>query len=222
MSARPRSAPDRVRVWARRVLMIALPVLLVGVLVAGFALAPTPATRHAGRPTASDGLLPPSRARLPRPPALIPVSTEATARTHASLTQRFRSPEARGGVGDPERAPSPRSSVGAMLAVAKRFAAAYMPYQIGRLSEWAREAIKGTCTLAFAHYLLSRPAEQSPLLTAHPSDAETYHVASANVAAGSNRVSVSYFSEQDRADTGAFLLTFAHRHGRWLVAALET
>jgi len=33
---------------------------------------------------------------------------------------------------------------------------------------------------------------------------------------------VSYVSDQDRADTGAFLLTLAHRHGRWLVAALET
>ena len=83
-------------------------------------------------------------------------------------------------------------------------------------------AIKRTCTPAFAHYLLSRPAEQSPLLSAHPTDAETYRVASVNLAAGSNRVSVSYVSEQDRADTGAFLLTLAHRHGRWLVAALET
>ncbi len=109
-----------------------------------------------------------------------------------------------------------------MLAVAKRFAAAYMPYQVGRLRGWARTAIKRTCTPAFAHYLLSRPAEQSPLLSAHPTDAETYRVASVNLAAGSNRVSVSYVSEQDPADTGAFLLTFAHRHGRWLVAALET
>ena len=109
-----------------------------------------------------------------------------------------------------------------MLAVAARFAAAYMPYQVGRLPGWARAAIERTCTPAFAHYLLSRPAEQSPLLSAHPTDAETYRVASVNLAAGSNRVSVSYVSEQDRADTGAFLLTLAHRHGRWLVAALET
>ena len=112
--------------------------------------------------------------------------------------------------------------MGARLAVAARFAAAYMPYQIGRLPGWARAAIKRTCTPAFAHYLLSRPAEQSPLLTAHPTDAEAYRVASVNLAAGSNRVSVSYVSEQDRADTGAFLLTLAQRHGRWLVAALET
>ena len=109
-----------------------------------------------------------------------------------------------------------------MLTVAARFAAAYMPYQIGRLPSWARAAIKRTCTPAFAHYLLSRPAEEAPLLSAHPADAETYRVASVNLAAGSNRASVSYVSDQDRADTGAFLLTLAHRHGRWLVAALET
>ena len=79
-----------------------------------------------------------------------------------------------------------------MLAVARRFAAAYMPYQVGRLPGWARVAIRRTCTPAFARYLLSRPAEPSPLLSAHPTDAETYQVASVNLAAGSNRVSVSY------------------------------
>ena len=109
-----------------------------------------------------------------------------------------------------------------MLAVAKRFAAAYMPYQVGRLPGWALMAIKRTCAPAFAHYLLSRPAQQSPLLSAHPTDAETYRVASVNLAASPNRVSVSYVSEQDRADTGAFLLTLTHRHGRWVIAALET
>jgi hypothetical protein len=139
-----------------------------------------------------------------------------------SRTVRFLGRGAPGGVGNPERPPSPGSPAGAMLAVAKRFAAAYMPYQIGRLPGWARTEIKRTCTLAFAHYLLSRPAQQSPLLSAHPTDAETYRVASFNLAAGSNRVSVSCVSEQDRADTGAFLLTLTQRHGRWVVAALET
>jgi hypothetical protein len=109
-----------------------------------------------------------------------------------------------------------------MLAVAKRFAAAYMPYQVGRLPGWARAAIERACTTRFAHYLLSRPAEQSPLLRAHPTDAETYRVASVNLATGSKRVSVSYISQQDRADTGAFLLTLARHRGHWLVAALET
>ena len=150
------------------------------------------------------------------------MSTEATASTRTSRTPRFPSPGAQGGVGDPERPPSPRSAAGRMLAVARLFAAAYMPYQVGRLPGWARAAIKRTCTPAFAHYLLSRPAEQSPLLRAYPADVETYRVASVNLAAGPHRVSVSYVSKRDRADTGAFLLTLAHRHSRWLVAALET
>ena len=94
-----------------------------------------------------------------------------------------------------------------MLAVARRFAAAYMPYQVGRLPGWARAAINRTCTPEFAHYLLARPAEPSPLLSAHPNDAETSRVASVNLAVGAHRVSVSYVSQQDRADTGAFLLT---------------
>ena len=109
-----------------------------------------------------------------------------------------------------------------MLAVARRFAAAYMPYQVGRLPGWARAAINRTCTPAFAHYLLARPAEPSPLLSAHPTDAETYRVASVNLATGTDRVSISYVSQQDRADTGAFLLTLTKRQGRWLVAGLET
>jgi hypothetical protein len=108
-----------------------------------------------------------------------------------------------------------------MLAVARRFAAAYMPYQVGRLPGWARAAIRRACTPAFAHYLLSRPAEQSPLLSAHPNDAETYRVASVNLAAGTHHVFVSYVSQQDRSDTGAFLLTLAQRRGRWLIAGLE-
>ena len=55
-----------------------------------------------------------------------------------------------------------------MLAVARAFAVAYMPYQVGRLPGWARAAIKRTCSREFANYLLSRPAEQSPLLQRAP------------------------------------------------------
>ena len=97
-----------------------------------------------------------------------------------------------------------------------------MPYQVGRLPGWVRAAIKRTCSREFADYLLSRPAERSPLLSAHPTDAESYRVTSVNLAAGTDRVSVSWVSEQDRADTGAFLLTLTRRYGRWLVDGLET
>jgi hypothetical protein len=109
-----------------------------------------------------------------------------------------------------------------MLAIARRFAIAYMPYQIGRLPRWARAAITRTCTPAFARYLLAHPPRQIPLLTAHPNDVETYRVASVNLAASADRTAVSYVSAQDPADTGAFLVTLAERHGRWLVAGLDT
>ena len=225
MTARARTGRDRAPILAKRGVMLAVPVLLVGVLVAGFALAPTPPGRPAGRRTAGDGILPPARAAGLRPPAAVVQSTQATAHSVMARPERpvsARSAHAGDGVGDPERPPSPRSSLGQMLAIARAFAVAYMPYQVGRLPGWVRAAIKRTCTPGLAHYLLSRPAEQSPLLSAHPTDAETYRVASVNLAAGSNRVSVSYVSEQDRADTGAFLLTLARHRGRWLVVALET
>ena len=109
-----------------------------------------------------------------------------------------------------------------MLAPARRFALAYMAYEIGRLPRWARAEIARTCTPAFARYLLGHPARQTPLLAAHPNDVKTYRVASVNLAADANRVSVSYVSVQDRADTGAFLVTLAKRRGRWLVAGLDT
>ena len=59
-------------------------------------------------------------------------------------------------------------------------------------------------------------------MAAHPNDVETYRVASVNLAAGVDRVSVSYVSVQDHADTGAFLQTLAKRHGRWVIAGLDT
>ena len=44
-----------------------------------------------------------------------------------------------------------------MLAVARRFAVAYMPYQVGRLPRWARTAIERTCTPG-VRALPARPA----------------------------------------------------------------
>ena len=165
MSARPRSALDRVPVWARRGVMIALP--LVSVWGAGRRVSPRP---HPSHPPRQPNRASTSIAGPTLPPARPdPVSTEATASARPGRPRRFLGTGARGGLGDPERPPSPRSPAGAMLAVAARFAAAYMPYQIGRLPGWARAAaMERTCTPAFAHYLLSRPAEQSPLQSAHP------------------------------------------------------
>ena len=225
MTARARSAVDRAPIVARRGVMLAVPLLLAGVLVAGFALAPTPAGRPASRRTASDGILPPARAPGPRPPGPAAPTTQTTAHSVTARPERpigARSARGSEGVGDPERPPSPRSSSGEMLPIARAFAVTYMPYQVGRLPGWVRAAIRRTCSREFADYLLSRPAEQPPLVSAHPRDAETYRVVSVNLATGTNRVSVSYVSEQDRADTGAFLLAFTRRYGRWFVDGLET
>lgn len=225
MTAPARRALDDPPIIARRGVLLAVPLLLVGVLVAGFALAPTPTGRRATGRTASDGILPPARAPGPRPPVAVAQTTHITAHVVTARGERrisARSERGGEGVGDPERPPSPRSSSGEMLAVARAFAVAYMPYQVGRLPGWVRAAVKRTCSREFADFLLSRPAEPSPLLGAHPKDAETYRVVSVNLATGTDRVSVSWVSRQDPADTGAFLLTLTRRYGRWLVDGLET
>ena len=108
-----------------------------------------------------------------------------------------------------------------MLAVARRFAIAYMPYQIGRLPRWARIVIERTCTPAFGRYLLAQPARPTPLQAAHPQAIETDRVAGVEPAGAPDTVAVSYVSEQDSADTGELLLSLVEEHGRWLVAALE-
>jgi len=108
-----------------------------------------------------------------------------------------------------------------MLAVARSFAVAYMPYQAGRVPQWARTGIERTCTPSFARYLLAQPAQVTPLQAAHPNDIETYRVASVEPAGDPDTVAVSYASEQASADTGEFLLRLAREHGHWLVADLE-
>ena len=108
-----------------------------------------------------------------------------------------------------------------MLAVARRFAVAYMPYQVGRLPGWAWAAIKATCTPAFARYLLDQPAQLTPLQAAHPKTIETHRVASVEPVGAPDSVLVSYVSKQDSADTGEFVLRLVSEHGHWLVARLE-
>ena len=107
------------------------------------------------------------------------------------------------------------------LAVARRFAVGYMPYQIGRLPRWARTAIERTCTPGFARYLLAQPARATALQAADPKAVETYRVAGVQPAGAPDTVAVSYVSVQDSADTGELLLRLVREHGRWLVASLE-
>jgi hypothetical protein len=211
------SALERLPRWSRRGLMVVCPGLLLGVLLAGFVLAPTGARSGSDRVVGGDRVLPPA------------LSSSTTAHTTASARSRpiasgssaTRGPSTARGVRDPDALP-PTSGQVTMLAVARRFAVAYMPYQIGRLPEWARVAIEQTCTEAFGRYLLAHPAQPAPSLAAHSRDIETYRVASVNVVPGVNTVEVSYVSAQDSADTGAFDLTLVNRQRRWRVAGLET
>jgi hypothetical protein len=60
MSPRLLDALDRGPPWARRSLVIAVPLVLLGVLVAGFALAPTEAGDRSEQTGAAARVLPPS------------------------------------------------------------------------------------------------------------------------------------------------------------------
>ena len=230
MSDRLPGLPDRLPSRARRWLMAVLPLALLGALVAGFALAPRPVGTHSTRPR-SIGLLPPSPTTATGAPArpAPPLQTgrsQVSARASGAPRERERSraarrPPVRGPVSERPPAPAPGSAEGMMLAVARRFAVAYMPYQVGRLPPWARTAFAGTCTPGFARYLLAQPARPTVLQAAHPKAIETYRVASVELAGTPDTVAVSYVSEQDSADTGELLLRLVREHGRWLVASLE-
>ena len=230
MSDRPSDLPDRPLSPARRWLMAVLPLALLGALVAGFALAPHPAGTHSDRPR-SIGLLPPSPTTATRAPVR-PAPPPQTGSSHAAARARggqgeleqsrtAHRPAVRGPVSERPPAPTPGSAEGMMLAVARRFAVAYMPYQVGRLPSWVRTAIERTCTPGFARYLLAQPARPTALQAAHPKAIETYRVAGVEPAGAPDTVAVSYVSEQDRADTGELLLRLVREHGRWLVASLE-
>ena len=205
-------ALERLPAGARRGAMVALPLLLLAAVVAAFALAPNGPGVSSPRAASSVQLLPPSSTTATK------TGGSPRARTRPGAVHRR---PARGPVSEQPPSPSPGSPEGTMLAVARKFAVAYMPYQVGRLPGWARTAIKATCTPAFARYLLDQPAQLTPLQAAHPKTIETYRVASVEPAGARDTVVVSYVSEQDSADTGEFVLRLVSEHGRWLVARLE-
>lgn len=229
MSDRLFGLPDRLPSPPRQWLMAVLPLALLGALVAGFALAPRPVDTHSNRPR-SIGLLPPSPTATatdaparPGPP-LTAGRSHVSARASGGQRERSRTahrPPVSGPVSERPLAPAPGSAEGMMLAVARRFAVAYMPYQVGRLPGWARTAIERTCAPGFARYLLAQPARPTAVQAAHPKAIEIYRVAGVEPAGAPDTVAVSYASDQDRADTGELLLRLVREHGRWLVASLE-
>lgn len=106
-----------------------------------------------------------------------------------------------------------------MLVSARSFADAYVLYEIGRLPRPVRRTIVETCTPTFARYLLAQPAYLPGPYAAHPRDVEVDRVVSVSFVGGVS-VEVSYVAEQNRADTGAFLVKLARAGGRWLVASV--
>jgi hypothetical protein len=204
------TALDRLPGWWQRGIVIVFPLLLFGVLVAAFALAPSSGGGPRGRSTAADRLLPPAATSVPAHTAPIPPSTRRTSLLSGTTS---------GLDVDPDE-PLPRASpLLGMLAAARSFASAYLLYEIGRLPRWVRRRIVATCTPAFARYLLAQPAELAGLYAAHPRDVEVDRVVSASFAGGVS-VEVSYIAEHDSADTGAFLVKLARRGGRWLVSSV--
>lgn len=144
----------------------------------------------------------------------------ATARPGSRSTSSTTTP----GPGDPEpeRFAAPHTPLAARLAVARRFADAYMAYQAADLTTPVRAAITHTCTRQFARYLLTHPVLLPPVLLAHPQDLERFRVTSINPGPGPGRqAAVSYVSKQLRSNTGEFLLDFVHRDGRWLISNLH-
>ncbi len=198
---------DRASGWARRRMVIVVPLLLFGVLVGAFALAPTEGRVSAGRSTAADHLFPPTASSVPAPATPVPPS--------------YRVPHTRtpGPVVDPDSPLSRGSPLREMLLSARSFANAYLLYEIGRLPRPVRRTIVRTCSAAFARYLLARPAHLAGVYAAHPRDAEVDRVVSVSFVGGTT-VEVSYVAEQNSADTGAYLVKLARGRGRWLVTGV--
>jgi len=204
------NALDRLPGWARRGMVIGLPLLLSGALVAAFALAPSGGGLPAVRSTAPAHLLPPAATNAPTPATPVPPSSA----TYATPPSRNS-----GLVVEPDRPLPVISPLRGMLAAARSFADAYVLYEIGRLPRLVRRAIVETCTPAFARYLLAQPAHLPGVYAAHPRDVEIDRVVSVSFVGGVS-VEVSYVAEQNRADTGAFLVKLTRAGGRWLVASV--
>ena len=210
MMGRLLNAVDRMPESARRGAVILVPLLLFGMLVAAFALAPAEGGGSASRSRASDRLLPATTGNVPAPAAPVPPSLPQYAVPRA---------RASGPVVDPDRPLPNAKPVREMLATARSFTNAYLLYEIGRLPRPVRRAIDRTCSAAFARYLLARPAHLGGLYAAHPRDVENDGVVSVSFVGGTS-VEVSYVADQNSADTGAFLVKLARARGRWLVTGV--
>ena len=189
MTAPARRALERAPILARCGLMLAVAGAPAGSAGRGIRARPHPIRPPRRPPRRERRPAAPARAPAGRPPVAAPPTEQTTG--YSVTARRERPISARSGragerVGDPERPPSPHSSSGEMLAVARAFAVAYMPYQVGRLAwlgardDQAHVQAPGSRTTCF------RPAGRADRRrrSAHPKDAETYRVVSVDLAAG--------------------------------------
>jgi len=127
------------------------------------------------------------------------------------------------------RPPSQSSSTArAVRAVAGRFVAAYLQYQIGRDSPAVISAIRSTCTPQFGRLLLSQPASVPPAQRNNPAFAPAQLVAVSYEGAASFRtgapiqiVLASYQTTARPPVRGALLVEVVGDHGRWLVSSVR-
>jgi hypothetical protein len=130
---------------------------------------------------------------------------------------RPRPPEARR---QPSEVREPGPGPSRAVAAVRRFADAYMDYQVARLTTQARHTLVRTATPALSRYLLARPAQLGAEQLASPGTVEVFRVASVNDA-GPGTFAISYVSAELSSDTGMFLVRVARAGGRWLVSAIE-
>jgi hypothetical protein len=157
-------------------------------------------------------------ATTPTSPTARRVAASALAAGHAQRPEAIR-------VRPTPPPASPRSR--AILAVANRFARAYLQYQIGRDSPAVSQTIKLTCTALFAHRLLDQPAHVPAVDRSNPTyePAAITHLAytgSAAIAPGPpvQIVIAAYYSIEHPSVRGQLTIHLTATLGGWRVADL--
>jgi hypothetical protein len=154
--------------------------------------------------------------QLGRAIAVAPASTSpsAPAEVKASSDAVQREGRCGGWTHDPDDPLPACSPILPLLAVARRFADAYVRYQTGELTPEVRRELDATCTAAFARFLVSQPVRVPPGQHLAPE-----HVTSVIFAAGrkANASWVATRAPAGQPRSGAVQITLTLRRGRWLV-----
>lgn len=197
--------------------MIVLPVGLLGLVLAAFALAPHGIESHLSASAVSEQLLPPSAIGPPRPrPRRGPGSPALPVRDrqlsgHVDGRRRWEGWAS----GGPERGRGQRDARDR-----PQVPDAYLLYETGRLPHWVRDAIVKTSLPAHPP-LPAHPVRLANLYyTCRRHDVQAYRVLCVTFT-GRQTAGISYVAQQGRAETGAFLVRLAKAGRRWVVARAE-